>query len=515
MHLLQLQGDDAVSLVRKVGNNTPPYAILSHTWGGDDDEVSFEDVAKGKGKDKIGYRKIEFCGRQAAHDGLEFFWIDTCCIDKSSSAELSEAINSMFRWYRNAAKCYVYLSDISSTGLATDCVKLQESRWFTRGWTLQELIAPNCVEFYSTEGCLLGDKSSRVHEIAEITSISTKALLRGGILSDFSVEERMRWASNRETTREEDQAYSLLGIFGIFMSPIYGEGRENAFKRLRKEMKYSSGEETTLQDDNYQVLTPDARLTEIHQWLSPPDASSNYHKALKQRQADTGLWFLQSDSYIKWKKYGGSWLWLYGIPGCGKTILSSTILEDVLRHCDTPGQVVAYFYFDFNDVQKQQAEPMLRSLLWQLSQQSHQIASILDLHYSSFDEGKRQPSIDTLLRMTRHILQKSQVHIILDALDECAQRVEVMDILRTIAEWQLQNVHLIATSRRERGIESILEEFLSPQNCICLEVEVVDHDIKQYVRQRLSDDKSLSKWGRDINLWDEIETALMRGSKGM
>ncbi|KAH8708463.1 hypothetical protein GQ44DRAFT_628068 [Phaeosphaeriaceae sp. PMI808] len=237
MHLLQRQDDNSFQLVYRVDKHIPPYVILSHTWGADKDEVTFRDLTDGTGTTKAGYRKINFCAKQAALDGLQFFWIDTCCINKLSSAELLEAINCMFRWYRDAAKCYVYLDDVSADSLAKDGLAFQKSRWFTRGWTLQELLAPKCVEFYSTEGYLLGSKLSRVQEIAEITHIPTEALQKPErALSHFSVDQRMIWAKGRETTREEDMAYSLLGIFDIQMSLFYGEGREKAFKRLHQKI---------------------------------------------------------------------------------------------------------------------------------------------------------------------------------------------------------------------------------------------------------------------------------------
>jgi hypothetical protein len=235
MRLLQLQDVGSFSLIEFRHKDIPPYAILSHTWGPNNEEFTYQDLLNGTGKEKKGYCKLPFCGQQAAKDGLHYFWIDTCCINKDSSTELSEAINSMFRWYHEAVKCYVFLSDVSTTASAKNCVTFRESKWFSRGWTLQELLAPACVEFFSREGDLLGDKHSRVQEISEITNIATEAL-EGRTMSLFSVEERMAWADRRETTCEEDKAYSLLGIFGIFMSPIYGEGQEHAFKRLRKEI---------------------------------------------------------------------------------------------------------------------------------------------------------------------------------------------------------------------------------------------------------------------------------------
>ena len=154
--------------------------------------LTYQDLTSGVGKSKSGYEKIKFCGEQATRDGLQYFWVDTCCIDKSSPAELSKAINSMFRWYRNAKKCYVYLADVSTGGYDADVQSHQntweaafkDSRWFTRGWTLQELIAPVVVEFFSQEGKLLGGKSSLEKLIHSITRIPIQAL-RGNTFLRF------------------------------------------------------------------------------------------------------------------------------------------------------------------------------------------------------------------------------------------------------------------------------------------------------------------------------------------
>lgn len=245
MRLLRFTDDGELSLTKDLIFNIPPYAILSHTWGEDGEEVTFQDLEGNTGKNKVGYAKIMVFGKQAAIDNLQYFWVDTCCIDKSSSAELTEAINSMFRWYREAAKCYVYLSDVSVPALGEDDDLFQpafrQSRWFTRGWTLQELIAPKSVEFFSLEGTRIGDKRSLEKEIHEITEIEVEAL-RGVPLSQFSIANRMLWAAKRKTTREEDKAYCLLGIFDISMPLIYGEGRR-ALSRLEKEISdYSKGQ---------------------------------------------------------------------------------------------------------------------------------------------------------------------------------------------------------------------------------------------------------------------------------
>jgi hypothetical protein len=242
MRLITDKGHGNYRLVEQNDDHLPPYAILSHTWGVDSEEVTFEDLMKGTGKSKAGYKKIEFCSKQAASDGLQFFWVDTCCIDKSSSAELTEAINSMFRWYRSGAKCYVYLVDVlalnddnsnNQSELPWESA-FKESKWFTRGWTLQELIAPPSVEFFSRERVRLGDKNTLERQIHEITKIPMEAL-RGISLSSFSFNERVRWAENRATTKKEDKAYCLLGILDIFLPVIYGE-RDHAFTRLKEQI---------------------------------------------------------------------------------------------------------------------------------------------------------------------------------------------------------------------------------------------------------------------------------------
>lgn len=153
------------------GQSIPPYAILLHTW--EADEVSFQDLQNGTGEMKVGYEKIRRCCEIALNDGFEYAWVDACCIDKTSSLELSEAINSMFRWYQEAEVCYVYLVDVPPIPVmdGVESPKRRDevntinglfwrTRWLTRGWTLQELIAPLSVIFYSKEWSELGTKSS-------------------------------------------------------------------------------------------------------------------------------------------------------------------------------------------------------------------------------------------------------------------------------------------------------------------------------------------------------------------
>ena len=245
MRLLKIDDNGRLDLTRDLlgDDEIPRYAILSHTWERDQ-EVTFDDFKKGTGNDKTGYKKIQFCAKQATHDGLCHFWVDTCCINKSDATELQHAINSMFRWYRGAAKCYVFLKDVSTAKRKADSDSFESawessfrmSRWFTRGWTLQELLAPRVVEFYSREGRLIGDLLELKQLVHDITGLPVRAL-EDSSLSDFGVEERLAWTKKRTTTREEDRAYSLLGIFDICMPLIYGEGHANAFRRLRKEIQ--------------------------------------------------------------------------------------------------------------------------------------------------------------------------------------------------------------------------------------------------------------------------------------
>ena len=238
----------------------PPYAILSHTWA--DGEVTYEDFSEADPQartQKKGFRKIAMTCELAVRAGLTHSWVDTCCIDKRSSAELTEAINSMFRWYADAAVCFAWLADLapdeaaeaSLSGLSLSAHRsprhrpqqqeveavtipgLERCRWFTRGWTLQELIAPRTVQFYDRDWHLRGTKAELSAQLARITNVSREVLANPARMHRLSVASRMAWASGRETTRVEDTAYCLLGIFDVNMPLLYGEG-ERAFLRLQE-----------------------------------------------------------------------------------------------------------------------------------------------------------------------------------------------------------------------------------------------------------------------------------------
>jgi Heterokaryon incompatibility protein (HET) len=222
MHLLNTS---TITLSEVKSEKPPAYAILSHQWG--DSEVSFQDMQDGKA-----IQRVTRCCAQAAEDGWQYVWIDSCCIDKKSSAELSEAINSMFQWYRSAQVCYAYLGDVDNTRAFHD------SKWFTRGWTLQELLAPETMVFFAQDWVEIGTKFSLAPLISSITGIHNLFSFESAC-----VAQKMSWAAKRETTRVEDRAYCLMGLFKVNMPLLYGEG-ERAFMRLQLEILRKTDDES-------------------------------------------------------------------------------------------------------------------------------------------------------------------------------------------------------------------------------------------------------------------------------
>jgi hypothetical protein len=223
---------------------TDHYAILSHVW--DANEWTFQNIeaarmaAKEKGCSPrdIAAPKIKRCCELAERHGYKWVWIDTCCIDKTSSAELSEAINSMFHYYAMADICYAYLRDVADTVPPKGRHQHEQfyrSEWHTRGWTLQELIAPRFLVFLTRDWELIGSKAGLAMQLEEITHVPYSVLTLQEDFRHVSIAERMSWAAGRRTTKEEDRAYSLLGIFNIVMPTIYGEGKR-AFQRLQEEI---------------------------------------------------------------------------------------------------------------------------------------------------------------------------------------------------------------------------------------------------------------------------------------
>jgi hypothetical protein len=370
MRLLRRSSNGELSLTRNLGveDTIPTYAILSHTWGADADEVTFEDLKNSTYKKKFGYKKIEFCGEQARQDDLQHFWVDTCCINKANKAELTHAINSMYRWYRNATRCYVYLSDVSSPprkGSEEESTPLWEaefrkSRWFTRGWTLQELLAPSTVEFFSKEWKRIGEKTSLKQHIHETTGIPVLAL-QGASLSQFSIDQRLLWNKDRHTKLEEDRAYSLLGIFDVYIAPIYGEGAGRAFGRLLDEAR---------------------KLDECIKAIRPTDPRDD-----KRRIEETkgGLlegsyrWVLKHPNFQQWQEDAQTrLLWIKGDPGKGKTMLLCGIINQL--DISAPG-LLSFFFCQGTDSRINNATAVLRGLIYLLVKKQPSLASHLRKKY--------------------------------------------------------------------------------------------------------------------------------------
>jgi len=232
------------------------YVILSHRWV--EQEVDYREMVKlvkmaVEERDEIrhrdGYQKILQSCEQAQKDGYKWLWVDTCCINKGSSAELSEAINSMYRWYENAQVCYAYLHDVPDPQFPTanDKERYPDFRgwpeWFSRGWTLQELIAPCNVQFFNKDWQSIGDKRTLAPSLRKITGIP-QHILTDGLRGDRPcVAQIMSWAAHRKTTRVEDRAYSLMGLLDVNMPMLYGEGKK-AFHRLQLEIIRASNDQS-------------------------------------------------------------------------------------------------------------------------------------------------------------------------------------------------------------------------------------------------------------------------------
>ncbi|KAG4431566.1 hypothetical protein IFR05_012951 [Cadophora sp. M221] len=493
MRLLQSDYDGNFSLTEFFESAIPNYAILSHRWG--TDEVTFKDLTDGTSKSKAGgYGKIQFCGEQARRDGLKYFWVDTCCIDKSSSAELSEAINSMFRWYQKAARCYVYLSDVSTqerkasdtSAESTWDSAFRASEWFTRGWTLQELLAPRSIAFFSREREQLGDKRTLEQQIHEITGIPTTAL-REYVLSQFDVDERLLWVKSRRTTRGEDKAYSLFGIFDVQMPLLYGEGEVKAFQRLRDAIdKPFNGPEKDLlrhlpyaeeapfnaydrQDEP--VCLPNTRvdlLQEIYDWTDGKD-----------RQNERCIF------------------WLSGLAGTGK----STISRTVARRYSEQKRLGASFFFSRGGGDVSNAGKLFTSLAVQLANavpylQTHICDAVRErsdiANLSLLDQWRELIIRPLKLVKSNKPSSPSSYLLIIDALDECDNKGHVRTILQLLAEARsLTTVRLrvFLTSRPEvpirHGIHAIPQA--EHQDFVLHDIQpaIINHDISLFLEHHL------------------------------
>ncbi|OAL48464.1 WD40 repeat-like protein [Pyrenochaeta sp. DS3sAY3a] len=477
MRLLYRNDDGLITLKNTIEDEAelPPYSILSHTWFEDEAEVTFQDIKKGTGRSKRGYQKLEFCANQTSQDELQYFWVDTCCINKHNTAELSFAIRSMFRWYKNAARCYVYLSDVDSSSNNDWESDFRKSKWFTRGWTLQELLAPDIVEFFSVDGQKLGDKTSLVQQIHESTGI-TRSALQGISLSKFTVTERLRWREYRQTTLPEDGAYCLFGILDVDLAPVYGEGTEQAWKRLYKEV---DEQERCIQDVRSTDPRYDKRRIE--------DSKGGLLK-------DVYFWIFANASFMEWLEgtHKSRLLWIKGDPGKGKTMLLCGIIDELQR--TNRNALIAYFFCQATDPQLNTATSVLRGLLYLLVAQRPGLVSHIRKKYnrtsrSLFEDANAWTVLTDIFTEILRDPASGITYLFVDGLDECVS--DLSKLLSFIVDCSCMmgssRVRWIFTSRNWPEIE---EELVPANDKLILSLELnadsISSAVNVFIQQKVS-----------------------------
>lgn len=267
----------------------------------------------------------------------------------------------------------------------------------------------------------------------------------------------------------------------------------------------------------------------IRQWLSAPDPSTNYSRALSSRHGSTGSWLLNSKTFMSWKDHepleflrprsSCRLLWLHGKPGSGKTVLSSTVIEQIRKGSyNTKNVAVVYFYFDFTDSQKQDPDNMIRSLSSQLLEYNLRSFDMLKAAFVSCDNGNRQPNIEELVEVLKGIINSLQeTFIILDALDECSERKRqgLHNIIAQILESDAERVHILLTSRKLADIEDALDPLTDHLKIIDMESTLIDPDISAYIDEVLQSDTGFRRWRNSPQVRDEIRTVLTQKADGM
>ncbi|KAI3542637.1 hypothetical protein CSPX01_06842 [Colletotrichum filicis] len=509
MRLLKRHGEGEYELSNDMTEDElPAYAILSHTWLLNNDmEVTYRDMDQGDPRTAKpeGFAKLLFCGEQAARDGLHYFWIDTCCINKESSAELQEALTSMFSWYRRATRCYAYLSDVSLSRVAYGGTEsppplnlwdlaFRDSRWFKRGWTLQELLAPTSVEFFSEERTKLGDRDSLQKIIHEVTDIPLGAL-NGDDLDAFSVEERFSWARHRRTKRQEDGAYCLLGIFNVFMPLMYGE-RESAFTRLREEI------------NKKQTSLPEHLLERI------PGVMGAAFNSRENQDAPTCL----PNTRTELLQIVKAWIegteqshifWLNGIAGCGKSTVARTIAR--IYH-DRKMLGGSFFFSKINgNLDLTKASKLVATLACQVASripESKQyilqaIAEQEDIMECALRDQWKQLIIQPLSKL-RSRSSPRVVLLVIDALDECDKWRDVRAIIKMLPDAKAitnTRLRIFITSRPEPSIRHEWQRLLPSQRQLFVLNDIpqalVNRDIGSYFEHEFSILREKFGFGRD------------------
>jgi len=270
-------------------------------------------------------------------------------------------------------------------------------------------------------------------------------------------------------------------------------------------------------------LHQDNQFGEIKKWLLPPDPSTNFNEAKGKRHPGTGSWFLESDQFTKWKSGARHChcLWLHGILGCGKSVLSSTVIEHLRQHQDA-SQIVLYFFFDFTDSNKQVTDKLIRSLLSQLYSGCEKSRDELDELFKSHKKGLEQPETARLSQTFQHIIRHvEKIQIVIDALDECRDRKELLPWMDKLLKSGHTGLFLLFTSRKEGDIESGLKLWLKEEHIVSIQQDLVDSDIRLYVQEKLYSNKELypdnefHRWDNQPSVLEEIETEIMKKAGGM
>ncbi|KAL8948729.1 MAG: hypothetical protein Q9222_005111 [Ikaeria aurantiellina] len=269
-------------------------------------------------------------------------------------------------------------------------------------------------------------------------------------------------------------------------------------------------------DERTSVYEKIASQDKIYQWLSAPDPSINHNAARDKFHRSTGEWFLRGQQYASWKVNPNSIFWLHGMTGCGKTILASTIIDDLSGHCKQDGCALAYYYFDFSNSNQQDYGLMLRSLLKQLARQLLTSTTLLDELYGSSKDGQQQPSDEAMLAVLKRVTQCfSSTHIVLDALDECKSTSKLLKFVRAVHDWSCDGIHLLATSQRQGDIVQTLSLLVREEYITDIKSSLIMDDISRYIRGRLSNDENLKRWRKEPALLDKIESKLLEKADGM
>lgn len=502
---MRLLNVDTLKFTHFSDEERPIYAIASHRW--QKEEVTYQEVKEERNKSKDGYQKVMDFAKYIKDyvSGVQWLWIDTCCINKESAAELSEAINLMFKWYRNAGVCLAYLADVDE---ARDEQSFQKSEWFERGWTLQELLAPRTVIFVTRTWQVIGNKGASHYtysrssvgpglekDIAARTGIPEQILYNYNASQGLSVDERLKWMEGRKTSRTEDMSYALFGIFDVADAIVYGEGYDRARKRLLRLVQYDENlAEQQAQQARERAAQQAKRFRDIVAWLLPSDPWTNHKSARERHEHQTGTWLLNCKEYRDWKSGSLQHLWVYGKAGCGKTVLCSTAIEDVKAHCESAVNVAyAVFYLSFSDDRKQRYEDALLSWVAQLGWREPAL-SILQQAYEKPNQDK--PGQDELEKILVACVETyDKVFLLIDALDECPEdgdmRHYMMECLVRLSH-TAPHLRVLMTSRELPDIRESIVTLLRAHP-MSIETQSVDADIRKYMATQLSRDHRLSR----------------------